>query len=342
MLWTDKHFPASVAALAVHAKKVAELTDWIRRACIVAPHGGAMALRPLAPARLLVLAGPPGVGKSTAVRVIAHSLGIEVVTWSDRPVEHVSSLHSARGFAGAAATAEREARLPYVTQVEDFAGFVARACTYTPLALSNPATAASHSRFAGSGQAASTPSLILVEDLPLIDRDDARLQLHAALRLFVARATRPAVLVLSEGGEGKPPPSLLKHVLSGTLRLHPRHPARASNLLPPHFPVPRACACISLLLHDCVQPRECHTAHQDTAQHCRGGGCVRGGGRRRAAALTRSACVGRVAPQELIDDIVSSCRGDLRHAVNSLQFALVPVRVRDRLRAVASCSLTPS
>ena len=67
-MWVDKYAPTTAAQLCVAPKKVKELRAWMESSdgC-----------------RLMVLVGGPGVGKSTAIRVLASELGWMVHEWSD-------------------------------------------------------------------------------------------------------------------------------------------------------------------------------------------------------------------------------------------------------------------
>ncbi|KAJ8606382.1 hypothetical protein CTAYLR_009310 [Chrysophaeum taylorii] len=64
---SEKYAPFDESELCVYNKTVARVREWIERS-----QGG-----------LLVLAGRPGVGKSTTVEVVCASLGIEVRRWRD-------------------------------------------------------------------------------------------------------------------------------------------------------------------------------------------------------------------------------------------------------------------
>lgn len=102
-------------------KKVGEVKDWL-----LAAHGPG----------LLLLSGPPGCGKTTTVKTLAHELGIEVTEWTTpTPVLWAEHLQQrAAGIPG-----------PYSSKLDDFEDFVSHAKLSTlPLQLSQaPATPAS-------------------------------------------------------------------------------------------------------------------------------------------------------------------------------------------------------
>jgi hypothetical protein len=79
-LWVDSHEPATPDELAVHPKKVAEVRTWLEHCAETRARraAGVGYPRPL----VLVVTGPPGCGKSTAVRVLARALGFDVAEWA--------------------------------------------------------------------------------------------------------------------------------------------------------------------------------------------------------------------------------------------------------------------
>jgi cell cycle checkpoint protein len=85
MLWTDEFVVTQSSDLAVHAKKVADIRAWLARAW-----SGAGAAASVASARVLLLTGAPGTGKSATVRVLARELGAAVHEW--HASAHVSKL----------------------------------------------------------------------------------------------------------------------------------------------------------------------------------------------------------------------------------------------------------
>ncbi|KAG6609857.1 Cell cycle checkpoint protein RAD17 [Phytophthora cinnamomi] len=74
-LWADLYAPKTVDELCVNKKKVQEVSEWLERNA--SPSAGVFQKR------LLFLCGPPGSGKSTAVRCIARKLGLLVKEWED-------------------------------------------------------------------------------------------------------------------------------------------------------------------------------------------------------------------------------------------------------------------
>ncbi|XP_020699959.1 cell cycle checkpoint protein RAD17 isoform X5 [Dendrobium catenatum] len=88
-LWIDKYEPSSIAQLAVHKKKIEEVKCWLEDRLVTSK--GSLG-------NVLLLTGKTGVGKSTAVRVIASQLGAQLCEWTTpTPTlwqEHVHNINS--------------------------------------------------------------------------------------------------------------------------------------------------------------------------------------------------------------------------------------------------------
>ncbi|XP_053699063.1 cell cycle checkpoint protein RAD17-like [Sabethes cyaneus] len=71
--WSVELAPKTVADLAVHQKKIEELQQWLQTYERV---------KDTDPVAILLVSGPPGCGKSTAVRTIAADQGYRIAEWS--------------------------------------------------------------------------------------------------------------------------------------------------------------------------------------------------------------------------------------------------------------------
>ncbi|KAJ1955250.1 RFC checkpoint protein Rad17, partial [Linderina pennispora] len=178
-MWWKQYEPQSVDDLGVHNGKIAQVRGWLEMAMQPAAAG------PSAFARILVVEGPAGAGKSTCVRVLAKELGLGVVEWIN-PLSGRSSVAGALGF-----------DIDEVGVVEQFAAFLKRAERYTPLQLD-----ASGEVSGSRGSAPSTRGqIVLVDDLPNILHRDTRESFRSALLRFIsipARQSFPLVIVVTE------------------------------------------------------------------------------------------------------------------------------------------------
>ncbi|CAI5721595.1 unnamed protein product [Peronospora farinosa] len=115
-LWVDLYAPKTVEELCMNKKKVQEISEWLQWNAL--PHSGILQKR------LLFLCGPPGSGKSTAVRCIARQKRLFVKEWKD---------NSAAGKIKYEGMLRKEFWTPQVSGVDDFSDFIHRSSTYTAL-----------------------------------------------------------------------------------------------------------------------------------------------------------------------------------------------------------------
>ncbi|KAG3036135.1 hypothetical protein PC121_g694 [Phytophthora cactorum] len=158
-LWADLYSPKTVDDLCVNKKKVQEISEWLERNA--SPHSGVFQKR------LLFLCGPPGSGKSTAVRCIARQLGLLIKEWEDNSA--AGKLNYERMFRG-------EFWTPQISVVNDFSDFIHRSSAYAalPVATSRHTPTIGRKRRLSSTQQGSdflTPSVgkgqvILIESWP--------------------------------------------------------------------------------------------------------------------------------------------------------------------------------
>ena len=192
----------------VAKKKLDVLREWLA--------GWDAPRRDLASPRVLLVVGPPGSGKSAAIRFVAREFGRGVHEWR-APVptlwEEHKHAHGGPDWGTDAYTAPG-----YSSKLDDFAAFVQRASRYAPLTC--VAGGAARVTVPSSGFPASTTDLgrgerrherarerqkqpvLLVEDLPVGGGEDQHQRaLHLLARL--ARESRvPAVVAVSEEDAG--------------------------------------------------------------------------------------------------------------------------------------------
>lgn len=128
-LWIDKYQPSTLAELCMHKRKIQDVRRWFETV-LRAPD-----LRE-ARQRALVLTGPPGSGKSTLISLLAKELGLELQTWSDPVLAGYSSgTESGAGRIPFPQTPmERAAYRP----LQRFREFCVRSSRYRSLNLVNP------------------------------------------------------------------------------------------------------------------------------------------------------------------------------------------------------------
>uniref|UniRef100_M4BFL1 RanBP2-type domain-containing protein n=1 Tax=Hyaloperonospora arabidopsidis (strain Emoy2) TaxID=559515 RepID=M4BFL1_HYAAE len=197
-LWANLYAPKTVDDLCVNKKKVQEISEWL--------HHNASPRPGVFQKRLLFLYGPPGSGKSTAVRRIALQLGILVKEWSD---------NSSAGKLDYARMLRDDFYMPQVSGVDDFSDFIHRSVTYAelPFATSRRMRFTGRKRRLASNQeaayyreepSASSGQLILIESWPQSWSSDLSLyeeKLRQIYQSVVSSADRfryPAVCIYSD------------------------------------------------------------------------------------------------------------------------------------------------
>ncbi|GMK55142.1 hypothetical protein CspeluHIS016_0201980 [Cutaneotrichosporon spelunceum] len=181
-MWSDLYGPILESELAPGKARVEHVRDWLYQAVHGMPE--AAALKGEKPSqlrrdrvrkyrRILLVTGPAGIGKTTTVRLLARTLGIDLVEWADSVDE--------RGLGGY----DVESNLNKLTS------FLSRN-SYAPLPTGRP----SHP---------SRPRVLLMTSLPNLSHLPTREGFHAALHHFCknfAATTCPLIIVHSDAGSG--------------------------------------------------------------------------------------------------------------------------------------------
>ncbi|KLO11926.1 Rad17-domain-containing protein [Schizopora paradoxa] len=167
-LWVDKYEPRSEGDLAVHQKKVESVRRWLEEALDGGPSGKLKKYR-----KLLVLAGPAGTAKTSALRVLSKEMNFDILEWKNSFDE---AYREDDYF-------DRE------SLIQKFDAFLTRASTCHPLASgASTSTAANSSR-----------KVILLEDMPNILHPQTQESFHAALSAFIQRdQSTPLVMIISD------------------------------------------------------------------------------------------------------------------------------------------------
>ncbi|XP_020203810.1 cell cycle checkpoint protein RAD17 isoform X1 [Cajanus cajan] len=167
-LWVDKYKPHSLDELAVHKKKVEEVKMWFEERLKPSKAGYSN--------NVLVISGQAGIGKSTAIHVIASYLGAIVYGWNTpTPVIWQEHLHNSG------------TGTQYTSKLDEFESFVDRVRKYGLLLNSH------------SGE--SKPSIILlIDDLPMINGKPAFGRVKDCLHLLVNSIQIPTAILFTDYG----------------------------------------------------------------------------------------------------------------------------------------------
>ena len=161
--WIDKHMPATTTALCVAPKKVREAKEWIeaRLNCqnqkVSRDIGwqSSSSHQAMAMAKLMILVGGPGIGKSTLVHVLANELELTVLEWNDSYGEYSRNGHDGGGG------------IQYQSQIASFEEFLSSvAFPYEQVSRSEK----------GSRNNGRSKSVVLLDELPNLHTPEAETQ----------------------------------------------------------------------------------------------------------------------------------------------------------------------
>ncbi|KAJ3063784.1 Cell cycle checkpoint protein rad17 [Podochytrium sp. JEL0797] len=188
-LWVDKHTPYLASDLAVHTKKIQDVHTWF----LDALDPSSATLRRLHKShRILALTGISGSAKTAVVRVLAMEMDIEVVEWVN-PVNEFgfdSANHSEAD--------SREYMSGSTSAIQKFSEFIASARKTNALSFSS--TGPDDSSLFQQHKSRESPKIILIEDLPNLSNPQTRASFHSIIQThaFCSSKVHPIVLILSD------------------------------------------------------------------------------------------------------------------------------------------------
>lgn len=130
-LWVDTHTPSTVEELCVNKKKIQELSEWLNHSAWPLSTAAGASHSFHVRKRLLFLCGPPGSGKSTAVRCIAKQMGLGVKEWND---------NTSAGKLSYERMLQEQFWTHQPSGADDFMDFITRSMSYAALPMAPVAT----------------------------------------------------------------------------------------------------------------------------------------------------------------------------------------------------------
>ncbi|KZP05055.1 hypothetical protein FIBSPDRAFT_914983 [Athelia psychrophila] len=297
ILWVDIYQPATEADLAVHKKKVEDVRRWLLEAFEGGPSGKLKKYR-----RILALTGPAGTAKTATIYVLARELGFEILEW--RNGVHVSeSRPDTDGDHDGSYTHTGDNE----TLFAKFDAFMTRASACTSL-FPPPASSGPHSQTPQSTSGGTRRRVILLEDLPNILHVRTQEQFHATLTALCTSASAqvPIVVVVSDvGTRGE---ARDEHMASGGGW------GRKEAVLDVRSVLGELAGSqwVTQISYNPIAPTLLKRALQSLlSAHF-------------SSTSQSYASQSRQPSKEVLDIVVASSNGDIRSAINALQFACIP------------------
>ncbi|GAA5962263.1 hypothetical protein JCM3765_004725 [Sporobolomyces pararoseus] len=214
VMWVDKFFPTCKEELAIHSKKLKDVSNWFSET-FPSPSelGGPPNIISTKYRRILVLSGPSGSGKTTSLKLLAKEFKVEILEWK----ESSQVLNSNDDY-------DDE------SMVSKFQSFLTRAGMVPSLEFSNPdseddeeedqvtpPTTPLASTSTSTSSSNQKKRLILLEDLPNVSHYETKQIFRSSLLQYLTspRVNCPLVLIVSEA-LSRPGIDSLETITAGT------------------------------------------------------------------------------------------------------------------------------
>ena len=256
-MWTDKHAPKCTKDLCVAPKKIDEVKQWLdshtncrqtkRESSVQSKTIIEEDLDPwempdewetdvLSPdAKLMILVGSPGIGKSAMVHALAVDLNLEILTWNDA--------HHAE-FVDYRESHSMDAYLPYQSQMNSFEEFLSAGgvgMDSLELDVGGDDDDDDRPTMKGSKKGEQTHgSMILIEEIPNLYNAQAAQSFRNVMERHIQRTIVPTIFIYSDVHEGKHKPEELERLIPSTilysnlvqiLTIHPATKAKMKKCL---------------------------------------------------------------------------------------------------------------
>ena len=187
IMWVEKFAPKSSTDLGVAPKKVKEIKSWVQNSLSSDSNSRIQQ-------KLLVLVGSPGIGKSTAIRIIAKELRASILSWNESFLSRSSQDMNSRGLFSVEQT----------SALNSFHEF-----------LQQSGSGISSLDLSSSGDRGNTDNnaIILLEELPNLHGPSAQQRFRDIMTSHLQRSRVPTILIFSDVSEGKHRPEDLERLI---------------------------------------------------------------------------------------------------------------------------------
>ena len=219
-MWTDKHAPKCTKDLCVAPKKIDEVKQWLasHTNCRQTKRESVQSkttLEDLDPwempdewetdvlspdAKLMILVGSPGIGKSAMVHALAAELNLEILTWNDAHAEFVDYQSQSM-----------DAYLPYQSQMNSFEEFLSSG----GVGMDTLELDVGDDQEKKGDQ--THGSIILIEETPNLYNAQAAQSFRNVMERHIQRTIVPTLFIYSDVYEGKHKPEELERLIPSNI-----------------------------------------------------------------------------------------------------------------------------
>jgi len=224
-MWTDKHAPKCTKDLCVAPKKIDEVKQWLtshtncrrtKRESIQSDTSEDLApwempaeweMEILSPdAKLMILVGSPGIGKSAMVHALADELNLEILTWNDAHADFVDYQ-----------TQSMDAYLPYQSQMNSFEEFLSSGGVGMDTLELDVGDDVPTMKDAKKNKEQNHGSIILIEEIPNLHNAQAAQSFRNVMEHHIQRTIVPTIFIYSDVYEGKHKPEELERLIPSNI-----------------------------------------------------------------------------------------------------------------------------
>jgi cell cycle checkpoint protein len=208
-LWVEKFFPTSSSDLCVAPKKVKEIREWLAAAVTTTRHTAK---------KLLVLVGSPGIGKSTAVRVLCDEKDLSILQWNESFVPRTRGSAPSGDSGSSSFSVEQSSAMDSFREFlqQSAVGFRSLDFIFNHHHAKDNNNAAKHRT-----KQSQTDPIILLEELPNLYSPDAEAKFRTIMEEHLLRTHVPTVLIFSDVSEGRHRPQDLERLIDPKLLYNP-------------------------------------------------------------------------------------------------------------------------
>ena len=206
-MWSTKHEPKNADDLVIHPKKVEEVKAWLRDAFKSSVENPNLCQENKG--NIILLTGPPGCGKTATIKALSHDLKFSIQEWTN-PTSSVEYKRTNDDYVIFERDTQeflpKEDTIQYESQIKGFSRFMTRANRYGILPGLDHEKSISFSIGNSNTNKVLKRKIVLIEELPTFVYRDTN-EFHSILKRYTnnynTRDGFPLVIIQSENKSSK-------------------------------------------------------------------------------------------------------------------------------------------